>query len=113
MPRATKIQTQSDLIYTAEELMVASILFKDDPDTDQLLLFEDQETIDTELFVDDTSEVLEISALNWAEIAERMSAYLSTGESMNVQSRAESECTQGHEKSHGPSAIKGSNDFSN
>jgi hypothetical protein len=44
-----------------------------------LLLFEDQEAIDTELFVDDTSEVLEISALNWAEIAERMSGDGSRG----------------------------------
>ena len=44
------------------------MVFEDDPDTDRLLLFEDQEAIDTELFVDDTSEVLEISALNWAEI---------------------------------------------
>jgi hypothetical protein len=47
---------------------MASMVFEDDPDTDQLLLFEDQETIDTELFVHDTSEVLEISALNWAKI---------------------------------------------
>jgi hypothetical protein len=91
--------------------MVVSIVFEDDPDTDQLFLFEDQVGINSELFVDDTSEVLEISAPNWAEIAERMSAYLSTGESINVQSCAESECTQAHEKSRGPSAIKGSNDF--
>jgi hypothetical protein len=41
MPRTTKVQTQSDLIYTAEELMAASFVLEDDPETDQLLLFED------------------------------------------------------------------------
>jgi hypothetical protein len=44
--------------------MAASLKFEGDPYTDQLLLFEDQEAIDTELLMDDTSEVLEISALN-------------------------------------------------
>ncbi|KAJ7920935.1 hypothetical protein B0H13DRAFT_1867083 [Mycena leptocephala] len=36
MLRATKIQTQSDLIYTAEELMATSIVLEDDPDTDHM-----------------------------------------------------------------------------
>jgi hypothetical protein len=79
MPRATKIQTQSDLIYMAEELMEASFVLEDDPDMDQLLLYGDQEAIDTDLFVDDTSEILEISALNWAEIAAGMSGDGSRG----------------------------------
>jgi hypothetical protein len=59
--------------------MAASLKFEGDPYTDQLLLFEDQEEIDTELLMDDTSEVLEISALNWVEFAERMSEDRSRG----------------------------------
>ncbi|KAJ7937849.1 hypothetical protein B0H13DRAFT_2302320 [Mycena leptocephala] len=44
-------------IFTLVRKKAYGVVFEDDPDTDQLLLFEDQEAIDTELFVDDTSEV--------------------------------------------------------
>jgi hypothetical protein len=37
-----------------------------------MALFEDQEAYNTDLWADDVSEILEISALNWMEIAERM-----------------------------------------
>jgi hypothetical protein len=59
--------------------MAASLALEDDTETDQLLLFEEQEAIDTELFPDDTSEILELSALDWAAVAERMSGDGSRG----------------------------------
>jgi hypothetical protein len=87
------------------------MVFEDDPDTDQLLLFEDQEAIDTELFVDDQWMIM---------IRRRSSRFLyqigpKLLDSMNVQSRArvqrvyggegKSECTQGHEKSQSTVAL--------
>ncbi|KAF7334180.1 DDE Tnp4 domain-containing protein [Mycena venus] len=71
MPRPTKAQTKSDLIYTAEGLLTASIVFEDNPDVEEMALFEDQEAYEADL-ADDTSDLLEISALMWLEIVERM-----------------------------------------
>ncbi|KAJ7818126.1 hypothetical protein B0H14DRAFT_3474107 [Mycena olivaceomarginata] len=72
MPRPTKIQTQSDLIYTAEGLLAVALASEDDPDLEQLALFEDEEAFEADLLADNTSELLEVSALNWIEIAQRM-----------------------------------------
>jgi hypothetical protein len=70
-PRPTKAQTKLDLIHTAEGLLTASIAFGDDPDDDPMALFQDQEAYEADR-ADDTSDLLEISALMWLEIAERM-----------------------------------------
>jgi hypothetical protein len=79
MPRPTKVQSQSDIIYTAEALLAAAIAFEDDSDTEEMALSEDQEAYNSDLLTDDTSEVLELSALTWAEIAQSMSGDGSRG----------------------------------
>jgi hypothetical protein len=71
MPRPTKAETKSDLIYTAEGLLAASLAFEDDPDIEAMALFQDQEAYEADL-ADDTSDLLDISALMWLEIVERM-----------------------------------------
>jgi hypothetical protein len=38
-----------DIIYTAEALVAAAIAFEDDPDTEEMALFEDQEAYNTDL----------------------------------------------------------------
>ncbi|KAJ7888980.1 hypothetical protein B0H13DRAFT_1888193 [Mycena leptocephala] len=57
MPRPTKTQTKSDLIYIAERLTTASIAFEDDPDVEAMALFQDQEAYEADL-TDDTSDLL-------------------------------------------------------
>ncbi|KAJ7229784.1 hypothetical protein GGX14DRAFT_383754 [Mycena pura] len=71
MPRTTKTQTQADILYAAETLMAASILLEDDPDEADLLLGSDSED-EGELLHDNVAELLDISALNWMAIAQRM-----------------------------------------
>jgi hypothetical protein len=79
MPQPTKVQRQSDAIYTAEALLATSLAFDDDPDIEEMTLYEDQEQWDTDLFTDDTAEILELSALNWMQIAEMMTGDGSRG----------------------------------
>ncbi|KAJ7314285.1 hypothetical protein DFH08DRAFT_821639 [Mycena albidolilacea] len=79
MPRATKVETQSDLIYAAEALLAASIALEDDPETEQMALFEDQEAYDADLLADNTSDLLDITVLNWMEIAQQMTGDGSRG----------------------------------
>ena len=79
MPQTTKVQTQSDLIYTVEAPLAVSLAIKDDEDTNLLLLFEHQEAIDMDSSTDDIGEILELSALNWIGIAEGMSGNGSRG----------------------------------
>ncbi|KAJ7318393.1 hypothetical protein DFH08DRAFT_819993 [Mycena albidolilacea] len=78
MPRPMKVQTKSGLIYTAEGLLTASIAFKDDPDVEAITLFQDQEAYEADL-TDDTSDLLEISALMWLDIVERVDRNESRG----------------------------------
>jgi hypothetical protein len=66
MPRPSKTQTQSNLIYTAEALLAASIVLEDDPETEEMALFG---AYDADFLADNTSDLLEITALNWIEIA--------------------------------------------
>ncbi|KAJ7207237.1 hypothetical protein GGX14DRAFT_396646 [Mycena pura] len=68
MPRTTKAQNQSDTIYTAEKLLMASAALEDEPDMDELGLFEAEDPLEAHLFADSTSEVLELSAFNWIAI---------------------------------------------
>jgi hypothetical protein len=79
MPQPMKVQRQSDAIYTAEALLATSLAFDDDPDIEEMTLYEDQEQWDTDLFTDDTAEILELSALNWMQIAEMMTGDGSRG----------------------------------
>ncbi|KAJ7934848.1 hypothetical protein B0H13DRAFT_2481297 [Mycena leptocephala] len=69
--RTPKAQTKSDLIYTTEGLLAASIAFEDDPDVEEMAIFQDEEAYEADL-ADDTADLLEISALMWLEIVERM-----------------------------------------
>ena len=79
MPRTTKAQNQSDAIYTAEKLLMASAALEDEPDMDELGLFEAEDPFEAHLFADDTSEVLELSAFNWIAIAQAMTGEGSRG----------------------------------
>ncbi|KAJ6528964.1 hypothetical protein B0H19DRAFT_1274585 [Mycena capillaripes] len=76
MPSTTKAQTQADILYVAENLMAASVLLEDDPDDADLMGLNDEEA---EHFADDISDVLDLTALNWASIAEFMSGDGSRG----------------------------------
>jgi hypothetical protein len=64
MPRTTKAQTQSD---AAKGLLSASILLEDDPELDS---FSDQDEFEAYALADDISDFLDLSALNWMEIAQ-------------------------------------------
>ncbi|KAJ7500003.1 hypothetical protein FB451DRAFT_1207193 [Mycena latifolia] len=64
MPRTTKAQAQSDVIYVAEGLMA---------------LFEYQDEFEADLLTDDVSEILDLSAMNWIAIAESMTGDGSRG----------------------------------
>jgi hypothetical protein len=52
MPQPTKAQTQSDTIYVAEGLLVASVALEDD-DLDLEFMDEDVEAFETDLLMDD------------------------------------------------------------
>jgi hypothetical protein len=72
MPRTTKAQTQADAIYVAERFFEASLALEDDTDLDGSGLLEEEDLLAAELLADDISEVLELAALNWTEIARYM-----------------------------------------
>ncbi|KAJ7182931.1 hypothetical protein C8R43DRAFT_941015 [Mycena crocata] len=67
MPKATKIQQYSDVLFIAENLLAASVALEED--VDDLDGFEEDEA---ELFCDDISEILDLTSLDWLEIAEFM-----------------------------------------
>ncbi|KAJ7746116.1 hypothetical protein DFH07DRAFT_962995 [Mycena maculata] len=67
MPKTTKIQEYSDILFVAENLIAASVALEED--LDDLDEFEEDEA---ELLCDDTSEILDLASLNWLEIAEHM-----------------------------------------
>jgi hypothetical protein len=76
MPRTTKAQTQSDLLYVAENIMTASVLLEDDPHDTDLFGMEEEED---DFWNDDVSDVLDLAALNWMAIAQSMSGDGSRG----------------------------------
>jgi hypothetical protein len=72
MLQPTKVQTQSDTIYVAEGLLAISAALEDD-DLDLEFTDENIEAFEADLLMDDgISEILELSALSWMEIAQWM-----------------------------------------
>ncbi|KAF7362660.1 DDE Tnp4 domain-containing protein [Mycena venus] len=76
MTRTTKTQIQSDILHLAETLLAASTLLEDDPDDPDLFGMNEE---DTECFSDDISDVLDLAALNWVELAQYMAGDGSRG----------------------------------
>lgn len=76
MPRTTKAETQADVLAMAGAMFTASILLEDDLDEADLLALDAEEA---ELFHDDISDTLDVSALNWVAIAEFMAGDGSRG----------------------------------
>jgi hypothetical protein len=70
MTRTTKTQIQSDILHLAETLLAASTLLEDDADPGEVFGVDEE---DAEFFGDDISDVLDLAALNWVELAQYMS----------------------------------------
>ena len=75
MPRVTKAQTQADVLHVAETFLTASLVLEEDPDEADLLGYDEEDV----LLHDDIDETLDLAALNWIAIAERMSGDGSRG----------------------------------
>ncbi|KAJ7737895.1 hypothetical protein DFH07DRAFT_779189 [Mycena maculata] len=67
MPKPTKIQEYSDVLFIAENLLAASIALEED--ADNLDGFEGDEA---EILCNVISEILDLESLNWLKIAEFM-----------------------------------------
>jgi hypothetical protein len=93
MPRTTKAQTQSD---AAEGLLSASILLEDDPELD---LFSNQDEFEAYALADDISDFLDLSALNWMEIAQAIAGDRLRGTYDQIQKSLDffSVCLQAHQ----------------
>jgi hypothetical protein len=76
MPRTTQAELQADILSLAEQLLTASLLLEAD-DWDAYLLGAEE---DEEFKADnDVSELLDLTALNWLEIAQAISGDGSCG----------------------------------
>ncbi|KAJ7439489.1 hypothetical protein FB451DRAFT_1415707 [Mycena latifolia] len=71
MPQPTKAQAYSDLLFVAENLLAASIALADDLD-DLDAGDSADEDFDADCLSNDVSDVLDLSSLNWMEIADYM-----------------------------------------
>ncbi|KAJ7741962.1 hypothetical protein DFH07DRAFT_777888 [Mycena maculata] len=67
MPKPTKIQEYSDVLFIAENLLAASVALKED--VHDLDSFEGDKA---EIHCNDISEILDLKSLNWLKIAESM-----------------------------------------
>ncbi|KAJ7730264.1 hypothetical protein DFH07DRAFT_781706 [Mycena maculata] len=67
MPKPTKSQEYSDVLFITENLLAASVALEED--VDNLDGFEEDEA---EILCDNISEILDLESFNWLKIAESM-----------------------------------------
>ncbi|KAJ7435450.1 hypothetical protein FB451DRAFT_1194632 [Mycena latifolia] len=78
MPQPTKAQAYSDLLFVAENLLAASIALADDLDDLDAGDWADED-FDADCLPNDVSGVLDLTSLNWMEIAEYLMGGCSRG----------------------------------